>query len=205
MTYATPAPQETVTKTMEALTANGYEAFSVQTEAEAMEKIKQIIPSGASVMNGSSKTLEQIGFIEHLKSGSHGWNNLHASVLSEKDPAKQSLLRKHATVSDFYLGSVHALVENGEFIIASNTASQLPSVTYNSQNLLFVIGTQKIVPTVAEGMKRLEEYVVPLEDQNMRQKYGMGTQLSKILIFRKENSMGRRKIRMILVNKTLGF
>ncbi|MGH7249492.1 MAG: LUD domain-containing protein, partial [Minisyncoccia bacterium] len=110
------ATKEIVTKTAEALKTNGVEAITVETGAEALEKIKELIPKGASVMNGASKTLEQIGYIEYLQSEKHKWNNLHKAIIAEKDRAKQTALRKQASLSDYYLGSVHALAENGEFV-----------------------------------------------------------------------------------------
>jgi hypothetical protein len=82
-------------------------------------------------MQGSSVTLEEIGLIDYLKSGKHQWSNLKDGIFAEREPAKQSLLRKQATMSDHYLGSVHALAETGEFVIASNTGSQLPNVVHN--------------------------------------------------------------------------
>ena len=199
------ADTQTIEKTAAALKDKGFEAFVVENEQEAFAKIKDIIPKDASVMNGSSVTLEQIGFVDYLKSGKHDWNNLHAKILAEKDPGKQSLLRKQAELSDFYLGSVHALIENGEFIIASNTGSQLPHVVYTSPNLIFVVGTQKIASDLKTGVERLEEYVVPLEDKHMMEKYGAGTKLNKIVIFKGESSYSKRKIKFILVNKKLGF
>ncbi len=156
-------------------------------------------------MNGASRTLEQIGFIEYLKSGQHDWNNLHAAILAEKDPAKQMILRKQAVLSDYYLGSVHALAETGEFVIASNSGSQLPHIVFTSPNLIFVVSTKKIVPTLADALQRLEKYVVPLEEQHMQQLYRVGTAPNKIVIFKGENSMLGRKVRMILVNEPLGF
>jgi hypothetical protein len=115
------------------------------------------------------------------------------------------MLRKQAVLSDYYLGSVHALAETGEFIIASNSGSQLPHIVFTSPNLIFVVGTQKIVPTLADAMKRLEEHVIPLEDKHMMVAYGAHTMDSKIVIFKHENPMMGRKVRMILVNEKLGF
>jgi L-lactate utilization protein LutB len=205
MSYDQLASAETIQKATEGLTSKGYDVFQVANGTEALQKIKELIPAGASVMNGSSVTLETIGYIDYLKAGQHGWSNLHERVLAEKDKAKQSVIRREVTVCDYYLGSVHALTEDGQIIIASNTASQLPSVVFNGQNLIFVVGVQKIVPTLDEGMKRLEEYVVPLEENHMQQLYKMSTQLSKILIFKKESTLSSRKINVILVNEKLGF
>ena len=196
---------KSIERTVSALGEKGYEAFVVNTEEEALAKIKEFIPKGASVMNGSSTTLKEIGFIDYLKEGKHGWNNMHEDIVKEKDPVKQKELRKLAFMSRYYLGSVHALIENGEFIVASNTASQLPHVVHTSPNLIFVVGTQKIVPTLKDAMERLEEYVVPLENKRMMDLYGSGTTLNKILIFKGESPYVGRKIRFILVNKKLGF
>lgn len=205
MDYNKLASKESVDKTIAALGLNGVEGFLVETGADALEKIKELIPQGASVMNGSSRTLEQIGFVDYLKSGQHGWNNLHEAIVEEQDKEKQALLRKQAVLSDYYLGSVHALSETGEFVIASNTGSQLPHVVFTSPNLIFVVSTKKIVKTLEDGMRRLEEHVVPMEDEHMMGKYNIHTMLSKILIFKKESPLTGRKVRMILVNEDLGF
>ncbi len=205
MNYAEIASKESIEKTTQNLSPRDFEPIVVNTKEEALKTVKALIPQGASVMNGASKTLEQIGFIDYLKSGQHGWDNVHEKILREKDPAKQSLLRKHATVSDFYLGSVHALTEEGEMVVASNTGSQLPSIVFNTQNLIFVVGAQKIVPNLGEAFKRLQEYVVPLEDENMKNKYGTGTMRSKTLILHRENPILGRKIRVLIVKEHLGF
>jgi L-lactate utilization protein LutB len=205
MLYDEIPSNDSINKTADALRANGIEPFVVKNGAEALAKIKELIPAGASVMNGASRTLEQIGFVEYLKSGKHGWNNLHESIITEKDRAKQTILRKQATLSDYYLGSVHALAQTGEFLVASNTGSQLPHIVFTSPNLIFVVSVKKIVPTLADGMKRLEEYVVPLEDKNIMAKYNIHTMLSKIVVFKRENPMMGRKVNLILVNENLGF
>jgi L-lactate utilization protein LutB len=173
MTYDQLATSETLNKVITNLAERGMTAEVVGTRAEALEKIKGMIPAGASVMNGSSRTLDEIGFIEYLKAGQHGWKNLHADILAETDKAKQAVLRKQSVLSDYYLGSVHALAETGEILIASNTGSQLPHLVFTSQNIILVVGAQKIVPDTAALMSRLQEYVFPLEDKRMKEKAGL--------------------------------
>lgn len=205
MDFKQLASKETVEKTIAGLASRNVEAIMVETGAEALAKIKEFIPKGASVMNGASVTLEQLGFVDYLKGGEHGWNNLHEAILDEKDPEKQAMLRKQSVLSDYYLGSVHGLAETGEFVIASQTGSQLPHIVFTSPNLIFVVSTKKIVPTHADAMQRLMEYVIPLEEVHMQEKYGMGTSPNKVVTFNNENPMMGRKVRMILVNEDLGF
>jgi L-lactate utilization protein LutC len=205
MSYDTLASADVVAKTAEALKARGVEAFSIASKADALEKIKTLIPAGASVMNGSSRTLEEIGYIEYLKSGAHDWNNLHAAIVAESDPAKQAMLRQQAVFSDFYLGSVHAIAESGEMVIASASGSQLPALTFTAKNIIIVAGTQKIVPTLADAMHRLETYVFPLEDKRMKEVGYGGSLLAKILIFAHEHAKMGRKVHVLLVEEKLGY
>src|SRR6185436_6978253 len=107
MNYNTLATKEVIDETIKNLATNNVEGIFVETSKDALEKIKELIPAGASIMNGASRTLEQIGFVDYLKADQHGWNNLHEAILAEKDPAKQAILRKQAVLSDYYLGSVH--------------------------------------------------------------------------------------------------
>lgn len=205
MNYNTLASKDSIQKTIAALKERGHLPELVATRAEALEKIKELIPQGASVMNGSSRTLEEIGFVDYLKGGKHGWNNLHAAILAEKDPAKQAALRRQSVLSDYYLGSVHALAETGEMLISSNSGSQLPHIAFTSQNLIFVVGAQKIVPTLDDAFDRLEKQVIPLEDERMKKAMGMGTYSSKVLVVNKEQPFMGRKSHVIIVNEKLGF
>lgn len=205
MDYTALPSRDSIEKTAQNLKERNVEAVILETKADALEKIKQLIPAGASVMNGSSRTLEEIGFIDYLKSDTHGWKNLHADIVAETDPIKQAQLRKQAVLSDFYLGSVHALAETGEFIIASNTGSQLPHIVFTSPNLIFVVGTQKITPSLDEASRRVQNHVVPLEDARAMVAYKVHTRLSKELIFSYENPVMGRKVYLLLVNEKLGF
>ncbi len=205
MTYDTIASKDAVEKTMQMLSERGYLPEYVETGAEALARIKALIPAGASVMNGSSRTLDEIGFIGYLKTGEHGWSNLHAAILAEQDPGAQAALRKQSVLSDFYLGSVHAVSETGELVIASNTGSQLPHIAFTSPNIVFVVGAQKLAPTLDAALSRLREHVFPLEDARMKEAGMGGSFISKILILNREPSFMGRKVHIIFVNEKLGF
>lgn len=205
MDYSHIATQESLDKTVAGLKERGFEPVVVATKEEALAKIKELVPAGASVMNGASKTLEQIGYIEYLKAAQHGWNNLHAGIVAEKDPAQQAVLRRAALTSEFYVGSVHALAQTGELLIASNSGSQLPHIAFSSPNVIFVVGAQKIVPTLADAEDRLKEYVIPLEDKRMKEANMGGTKLNKLFHFFGEPAYTGRKIHVILVKEALGF
>ncbi len=205
MKYDVIPSVDIINKTADALRERGVEVFVADNYGEALEKIKELIPKGASINNGSSRTLDEIGFIDYLKSDTHGWNNLHAAIVAEKDPQKQAELRNKALFAEYYLGSVHALAETGEMVIVSASGSQLPHIVFTSPNIIFVAGAQKIVPTYEDAMKRVREYVVPLEDKRMKDAGMGGTMLSKILTIEREPAFMGRKVRMILIKEASGF
>jgi len=203
--YEKLADEDTVKRTVSGLESRGYKVTLVNTGKEALAAIKNLIPDGASVMNGSSVTLEQIGYVDYLKSGEHKWKNLHAEVALETDPVKRLVLRKQALASDFYLGSVHGLSEEGEFVVGSNTGSQLGHIVFSSQNLIMVASTKKIVKNLDAAIKRLREYVTDLEKVHLREKYGFETALNKMVVFWGESPRSTRKINFILVQENLGY
>lgn len=189
----------------QALTANGFLPETVANGAAALARIKELIPAGASVMNGSSRTLEAIGYVDYLKEGTHGWNNLHEAILAEQDPVKKADLRKHSVLADFYLGSVHALSETGEMVIASATGSQLPPLVFTSPNIILVVGKQKIVPTLDDARRRVRDVVFPLEDARMKSTGAPGSMIAKELIMHREHPMMKRNVHVLLVDESLGF
>ena len=204
MKYDILASKDAIKRAIEALKARNINVELVSSKEDALQKINKMIPPGKEVMTGSSTTLDQIGFTEILRSGKHPWKNLKDQILSEKDPVKQTELRKKSTTSEYFLGSVHAVAETGEILDVSASGSQIGSYAFSSDNVIWIVGAQKIVSTLEEGFKRIREYVVPLEDKRMKSIGYPGTTVGKILIFEREINENR-KINLIFVNEKLGF
>jgi len=204
MRYDEIPSRETIKKTIVDLKSRGVAAELVEKREEALSKLKSLIPAGARIMTGASMTLEQIGFVDLLMSKKHPWKNLKDEILAEKDQAKQMEFRKKSVTADYFLGSVHAVAQTGEAAIASASGSQLPSYSYSSDNVIWVVGTQKIVPTLEDAIKRVREYVLPLEDKKMKSIGAPGSTIGKLLIFERE-IMPNRKVTLIFVNEKLGF
>jgi len=196
-----PDPQK-IKNIIEALRARGFEAEFVSDRKAALEKVRSLLPDGARVMTGGSKTLEEIGFTPLLMSGDHPWVNLKSKIMAENDREKQFALRREAVFADYFLRSVHAVTSSGQLVAGSATGSQLAAYAYGGRNLILVVGTQKIVEDLDEALRRLREHSVPLEDRRMKSMGAPGTYLSKIFIYERE---AQRNVHVILVNEKLGF
>lgn len=204
MKYTQLAPSEIIDKAVNALKERNINTVVVDTKAQALEKIKELIPAGAEVMNGSSTTLQEIGFIDYLKEGKHGWKNIHEEILHESDKVKQTDMRKRSVLADYFLGSVQAITEQGQLLAASASGSQIPSYAFSSNNVIWVAGTHKIVPDLDTALRRIYDYVYPLEDARMKNNGYSGSTVGRVLIIERE-IMPNRHLTLILVKEKLGF
>jgi hypothetical protein len=69
--------------------------------------------------------------------------------------------------------------------------------------VIWIAGTQKLVADLDEGMRRIEEYCYPLENQRSHKAYGEPSSIRKVLIVNREDRPGR--MTMVLVREKLGF
>ncbi|MBS3057282.1 MAG: lactate utilization protein [Candidatus Diapherotrites archaeon] len=198
------ASEASIKKTMKALKGRGIDAEFVKTREEALKRLVESIPEGAEIMTGGSTTLEEIGFVDLLKSKRHKWKNLKDELLAEKDSEKQAELRKRSVTSEYFIGSVHAVAETGEVLVASASGSQIPAYSFSSDNIIWIVGAQKIVPTAEDAFRRVREHSLPLEDKRMKSIGYSGSTIGKLLVFERE-ILPNRKIRLIFVNEKLGF
>ena len=204
--YMERASRDSVAQTMRALAERGIPAEVVGSHGEAIERVKAIIPSGSTVMTSSSVTLREIGLEAYLAQGDHVWNYLKPAILAEKDEVAQSRLRRQAAVADYTIGSVQAITEAGEVVIASGTGSQISPYAYASANIVWIVGTHKIVRNLDEAMHRVREYCVPrvsaMASRLGRPDAGV---LGKTLIFERELAYTNRKIRVLFLDEVIGI
>jgi hypothetical protein len=149
-------------------------------------------------------TLANAGITEAINE-SGNYNSLR-DTLNNLDPvADRKQMNQLGAAPDYVIGSVHAVTQDGDVIIASNTGSQLPAYAYGAANVVWVVGTQKIVTDIALGMKRIYEYTLPLESERANNAYGIttGSYVSKILTIKRE--IVKDRIKLIFVNENIGF
>ena len=204
MNYETVPPKKIIEKTAQAIRERGVEVFVVSNKKAALEKIKSLISKNQTVMNGSSTTLDEIGFTEYLKSGSHKWQNLHESIMKEPDQQKGLLMRRQALLADYFLGSVNAIAQTGELVAADAYGSRVGAYPFAAGHVVLVAGAQKVVPTLAKAIKRVRDYVLPLESERVKKAYGMpGSMVGKMFILEKE--MFPKRTYLVLVEEKLGY
>lgn len=198
MDYTKLPSEEVISKTINSLRENGFQAFTVENKEEAKEKTLALINEDEEVMTMTSVTLEQTGIFGEIGK----FKNAVRKKLTEES-VDEKLKRQLGAAPDAAIGSVHAVTEQGELYIASNTGSQLPAYAYGAQKVIFVVGMQKIVKNSEQAIKRIYEHALPLEQERAKKAYRIESHANKILTINKE--LQENRITIILVKELLGF
>lgn len=196
----------TIQATVEALAKNGMTTHVVPDAAAANAKVTEIIPRGAQVMTMTSMTLTALGMTQHMnESGDYNSVRARYATMDKEKDGDFLEMQRLGSAPEWVIGSVHAVTEDGKVVIASNTGSQLAAYVYGASHVVWVVGAQKIVKNLDEAMKRIYEYVLPLESERANKAYNTttGSNVSKLLIVNKE--VWPDRISIILVKEKLGF
>ena len=200
--FAKLATDEQIERTASALETNGIHTIVAANGEEAKRLFFELVPDGAEVFLGASVTLETLGIRDKIdKSGKY--DALRPRMFAMDRATQGREIRKLVGAPDYAAGSVHAVTEDGRVLIASNTGSQLGPYASGAGKVIWVVGAQKIVKDVNEGLRRIEEYSYPLEEVHMQELYKMSTNVNKVLIVNREIRPNR--ITMIIVKEELGF
>lgn len=200
--FAILASDAQIERTMKALETNNIHVIIAENGADAKKKLFEIIPAAAEIFTSSSVTLNTLGITEEIDE-SGNYNSVRAKMALMDRKTQNREMQKLGSTPEYMIGSVHAVTESGHVIIASKTGSQLSGYAASAAHLIWVVGTQKIVPTLEDGMERIEEYTFPLENARALNAFGVESSIDKLLIVNREFMPGRTT--MILVKENLGF
>ena len=203
--WTSAAPTDAIERTLEALAAHGIDAELAADGEDAKQKVLALLPPGAEVLTLTSVTLEEIGLTREINESGR-YNSVRAALNGMNPQTQGRQMRKLGAAPDFAVGSVHAVTETGTVIVASGTGSQLPSYVYAGGTVIWVVGAQKVVKDVEEGLLRIDEYLIDKESERARKAYGLPASFrsaaAKVLLFRGEGQPGR--VKLILVNEVVG-
>jgi hypothetical protein len=200
--FGTIADEARVKRTAAALEGNGISVLRAADAAEARRIVLGLIPEGSQVHHGASQSLDVSGIADEIeKSGRY--EPLRPRIWSMDRKTQADEIRHLSSSPEVMLGSVHAVTESGSLITASMGGGQLGPYASGAGRVILVVGTQKIVADLEEGLRRIDEYAFPLEDARAQAAYGIHSAVNKVLIINREITPGR--ITVVFVDEVLGF
>jgi hypothetical protein len=194
---------DTIDETVANLEANGFNVVVADSAEDALETIQSDIPAEASVMNGHSTTLEEIGFTEYLSEGDHEWESLPDEIWSIDDDTERQAARRESQTADYFLGGINAIAQTGELVAADRSGSRIGAYPFAASNVIIVSGVNKITGDLDAALDRLKSVAYPLENERAKNAYGVESAIAKQLIFRQELEDGRTTV--VLVREQLGY
>jgi hypothetical protein len=199
--FTTLPDDDTLAATVVALEEHGISVDVVDDVDAARETVLAHIPEGASVMTNTSVTLEETGITNAINDGGP-YDSARNKVLELDFETQLPEMKAIAGQSDYALGSVHAITRDGALVVASASGSQLASYVWGAPNVIFVVGAQKLVPTLEAAHERIMEHSLKLEDARAYAAYGQNSYVGKILQILQEQP-GR--IRVVLIRQSIGY
>lgn len=152
-----------IERTIESLKLNGFQVFFAQNSDEALKLLLELIPIKAKVGIAGSLTIRQIGLIEALeKRGNqviHHWKK----GISFEESMK---LRREEIIADVFISSSNAITEDGKLVNVGAYGNREAGMLFGKK-VIIVAGINKIVKNVNEGIKRIKDFVAPINTKRI--------------------------------------
>lgn len=129
-----------------------------ETLEDAKLCILNTIPIESTIGIGHSVTLEKMDITHSLlKRG----NTVYDKELARtKDEGK--LLKKKALLTDWYITGSNAVSVDGRIVNIDHSGNRVAAITFGPDNVIIVVGINKIVDTWEDGIKRVKNIACPL-------------------------------------------
>jgi len=199
-----------------ALEANNFDVYLCGDTAEANDLVeKTILPElkPASISWGGSLTFSASGLYDILK------NHPDIEILDTFDksiPYNEMLeRRRQSLLVDLFISGTNALTEAGQLVNLDMIGNRIGGITFGPKYVLILIGRNKIVPDLDEAFYRIKNYAAPVNAMRL----GKKTPCRKTSICEEcqspericntwtvtEKSFPKGRIKVVLINKDLGF
>ena len=197
-----------------ALASRGIELVHAADGREALRLVLERIPKDATVMNGGSHTLEEIGLLDALRDG-YQW--LRPAIAASNDREERTRKRRQAVTADWLIGGVNAITLAGEIVNVDGSGNRLAGYAFGAGKVILVAGMNKVVPDLAAAFDRIRNTAAVQECRKLEKTTPCATtgrcdndacrgperQCGKILIIENEKIAGR--ITVVLIGQALGF
>jgi hypothetical protein len=198
--FAKPASEATLEALAERLRTRNFEVTIVDDGAAAMAEVLSRVPEGSQVHTGKSKTLEDAGIFQEFMDNEK-YDFIRRRTLKMDRNTQREEMRKAGAAPDIMVNSAHAVTEAGQIVMTSATGSQIGPIASGAGKLILVIGSQKVVPDLDTAFRRIEDYVIPYEEDRLNVAHGVA-KMNRTLILEGDHTPGRTAI--ILVRTPIG-
>ena len=186
--------------------------FKVSNSQELLTLLNEFINDRTTVGCGDSVTLEQTGVFDYLRKRDIVFLDKYQPGLSHED--KRVIYLRNFSADTFVTGS-NAITMDGKIFNIDGNGSRVAPIIYGPEQVIVVVGTNKITENVDEAIKRVRQIAAPLDAKRL----GKGTPCTKLNrcvdCSHKEricndfvliaNQFVKDRIKIIIVDQELGY
>ena len=154
---------ETLAKrAVEALQKNKFQAAYFGDVKEAVEYIVNLVPAGASVGIGGTRTERELGLTAHFVGKNcsildHGVDGL--------TPEDRNSIRYKQLAADVFISGSNAITLTGELVNRDAFGNRVAAMMFGPKKVIIISGTNKIVKNLEEAEKRIKTYAAPMNNK----------------------------------------
>lgn len=149
---------EKLGKLKENFKMKNIEVAYFETLEDAKLCILNIIPIESTVGIGHSATLQKMNITHSLME--------RGNIVYDKELARtkdeEKLLKRKALLTDWYITGSNAVTVDGRIVNIDHSGNRVAAITFGPDNVIIVVGINKIVDTWEDGIKRVKNIACPL-------------------------------------------
>ena len=149
---------EKIKKLIENFKLRNIDTYFFQTLEDAKEYLLKIVPDNCTIGIGHSATLQKMNITEGLIERG---NTVYDKELA-KNKNESLLLKKKALTSDWYITGSNAISVDGRIVNVDHSGNRAAAIIFGPNNVIVVVGINKIVDTADEAIKRVKNVACPL-------------------------------------------
>lgn len=149
-------------KMVKAMQRRHFDAYYCATASEAKAKVNELIPDGASVTWGGTMTVRDMDIPQMLQE--RGTLKVWDRDKVETPEEKQEMYLR-AFQADYYLSSANAITEDGVIVNIDGNGNRVAAISWGPKRVIFVVGLNKVAPTVEAALARARSTASPLNAQ----------------------------------------
>ncbi len=151
-------------KCTESLRRNRFAAKVFDTVEEAREYLLEECEKAESIGFGGSLTIGALGIFKELKDSGKVLLN-HG--LPELTPEERHDIRLKQQTCDLFLTSTNAVTLDGKLVNIDGTGNRVNAMAFGPKKSIVVAGGNKIVKDVESGIRRIKDYVAPMNAKRL--------------------------------------
>jgi len=147
------------------LRKNKMAGYFVKDKRELIELLEHLIEKNATVGCGDSLTLEDTGVFDFLRRGPYLFHDKFKPNLSSEE--KRALYIKNFSAKTFITGA-NAVTMDGKIFNIDGNGSRVAPMIYGPEQVIIVVGKNKIVENTAMAIKRARQIAAPLDAKRLK-------------------------------------